>query len=398
MIQKLQKQQRTLLWVCLIFVSFVYFISSAYITNSNDGSHFALTSAIVEKGTVEIAGYEEYVEGMDYALQGNRILSDRIPGTAFLAIPFFSIGHVFSFVHDNLSEIMVLFLPQLAGVLLVYLIFRLSFYFSKNFNVSLLSALLFAFTTLVWFESTHLFSHILSAVTAFGAAYLCVKLKKGDTGKIILVAALLGLSSIIEIQNILLVPAFLLYLFSRKKIDIKFWKDKGVMMGTLVFVAVYAILIGYNYVAFSEFTIKSNKYNPNFIEEQAFSSSLSGNPIKGLDHLFTNFSEMHFVTTWADGVRHNSPGYFILSPLLLISLVGFYFFSKQYSRETELFVYIILVISLIGAFHKTVITRHVFTMLPFLWFPIIFVLDKISHLDKRTRSVLLTGISIVAVY
>lgn len=396
--QNLQKNQHILLWACLFFVSFIFFISSAYITNSNDGSHFALTSALVRDGSIEISNYKSYVQEMDYAIKGSRIFSDRVPGTAFLAMPFFFVGDAFSFLQDNLSIVTTLFLPQLAGLLLIYLIFKLSLYYSKNFNVSLISAMLFAFTTLTWFESTHLFSHILSSVTAVGAVYIAFTLKKGESKRIILIAALLALSSIIEIQNILFVPAFLLYLFSTKKVSWKFWKDKGFLFGTIVFVAIYSILIGYNYVAFDEWTIKSNKYNPNFTEEQAFSSSLSGNPVTGLDHLFTNISESRIISDWAYGIRHNSPGYLVISPLLFLSLFGFIYFFKKNRAEAFLFTYIILAISLIGAFHKTVITRHIFTVLPFLWFPIIFMLRKISKMGKIMKYIWFTSIIGISIY
>ena len=43
----LSRRQKGVLAAFFISVNFLYFISSAYITTSNDGSHFALTAALV---------------------------------------------------------------------------------------------------------------------------------------------------------------------------------------------------------------------------------------------------------------------------------------------------------------------------------------------------------------
>jgi hypothetical protein len=387
----LTKKQNKIIIAVLILFSFLFFISSAYITNSNDGSHFALTSALVQDKSVNISNFMDYTDYKDYAIKDGNYYSDRIPGTAFLAVPFFIVGHFFS-----VSEVTVLFLPQIAGVLLIYLMFILSFYYTKKFNISLLSTILFGLTTSVWFESTHLFSHILSAVTAFGAVVLAIVIQKNSEKyllKCLGIAGLLGFSSIIEIQNIMIVPAVLIYLFVSKKINYK-----KIKFPAFLFIFIYAILIGYNYIAFDEFTIKSNKYNPEFPEEQTYFSSLSGDALSGLDHLFFNLTEPNIIYDFAFAIRHNSPGFFILSPLLFLALFGFIKFFKKYTKEALLFAYIIIFISLIGAFHNTVITRHIFTMLPFLWFPIIFSFEKIFNLKKISKYIWLFLIIVTSIY
>mgnify|MGYP001080625548 CR=1 FL=1 len=82
----LLKSQRKILLTFLIATNFVYFISSAYIICSNDGSHFALVSALVEKGSVKINDFVNYTRMVDYAYKDDEYYSDRAPGTAFLSI------------------------------------------------------------------------------------------------------------------------------------------------------------------------------------------------------------------------------------------------------------------------------------------------------------------------
>jgi hypothetical protein len=65
---------------------------------------------------------------------------------------------------------------------------------------------------------------------------------------------------------------------------------KTIGISVALFLGAILILIAYNYIAFGEITLKSNKYNPAFPEEKSFLTSLSGDFIPGLDFLFTNIS------------------------------------------------------------------------------------------------------------
>ncbi len=78
----------------LIFltVSSIYFAALSGVTSSNDGSHYALVRALVDRRSFEIAPYLEFTEHQDYSLNGERRYSDRPPGTALLAAPLYALG------------------------------------------------------------------------------------------------------------------------------------------------------------------------------------------------------------------------------------------------------------------------------------------------------------------
>ena len=398
------RSQRKVLFTFLLMTNFIYFISSAYITCSNDGSHFALVSALVEQGSVKINDFVEYTRMVDYAYKDGEYYSDRTPGTAFLSIPFYSFGKLlretrlgnYLSSHENICEVFVIFLPNIAGTLAVLLMFELFILFEFDFRASLFSSFIFAFATLSWFESTHLFSHVISMATVLGAVYLVIMMKEFDyehLEHIIGISALLSLASIIEIQNILFVGAFLVYILLSVKISVKNVLSKDVLvpllLAILVFVAIYSSLLVYNLIAFNELTIKSNRYNPRFSEERSLFTSLSGNFLVGLDRLFTNFLNSEAILDWSKGIKNSTPGLFVVSPILLLSFIGFYDFLKSNKHEAVLFLMLILTEVGIVAFHKTVLTRHITTILPFLFFPVSFVIEKSFTLMKNTKNTLL---------
>jgi len=80
--------------ISLALINLLLFVSSAYIVSCNDGSHYALVSALVEKHSTEISEYMYYTWKTDYATKDGKYFSDRVPGTAFLAVPFFALGNL----------------------------------------------------------------------------------------------------------------------------------------------------------------------------------------------------------------------------------------------------------------------------------------------------------------
>ena len=158
---------------------------------------------------------------------------------------------------------------------------------------------------------------------------------------------------------------------------------KTIGISVALFLGTIFILIAYNYIAFGEITLKSNKYNPAFPEEKSFLTSLSGDFIPGLDFLFTNFLNNEVWFNWELGGQNNIPGLFITSPILILSFFGFILFFKKFKKEAILFFLIFLINVLIAALHKTVLTRHIFTITPFLFLPILFIFKYFSEIKFK---------------
>jgi len=160
----------------------LYYLSSCYINTSNDGSHYALVSAIVNKHTVEINDYIDYTGHVDYATKDGKLFSDRLPGTAFLMIPFFLFGNFLKLLHlDVLShhvpiqEVTVILLSNISGILGILFLFFLYRHFNFSFKTSLLLSITFALCTLNWQEATHVFSHAPSMCFVLMAFYFLIR-------------------------------------------------------------------------------------------------------------------------------------------------------------------------------------------------------------------------------
>lgn len=391
LVKYFSQQQSTLISV-FVLISIYYFISSCYINTSNDGSHYALVSALVNNHSVVINDYIDYTGKVDYAVKDGVFYSDRLPGNAFLMIPFFAFGNLLELVHLNtlsrhipIQEVTVIFLPNLCGVLGALFIFLLSKHFNGSFKISLTTAIVYAFCTLNLQESTHVFSHAPSMCLVLAAFYFLVKTPDIYHKQFLLFVFLLSYSIIVELQNSLLFFPALLYLYQSKKMDFKLIgkNSKVIGLSLLIISATLSVLIIYNYIAFGEITLKSNKFNPEFPEEQSFLTSLSGDFFSGLDRLFTNFLNPEVWFNFELGVKNDIPGLLVTTPILLFSIFGFYSFYRKYPKEAILFLLIIIINVLIGAFHKTVLTRHIFTITPFIFFPIFFAINSIS--DKKYK-------------
>lgn len=380
----INKHKKTItLTITLLVIGFLYFLSSNYINCSNDGSHFALVSAMVNNKSTELGEYVNYTAKIDYAVKDGKFYSDRLPGNAFLMTPFFLFGGLLTKLNVKpaitwkpIEEVSVILESNVLGVIGVFFLFLLFRHFRFSFKLSLLSATIYAVCTLNWQESTHVFSHAASMCFVIMSIYFLLKSKSIYQSSFLWAIVFLSYSLIIELQNVLFFIPIFVYIIKSNKID---FKKSTQNLKTIISIATiistgFFILLLYNYLTFGELILKSNKYNPNFPEEMSFLSSLSGNFIKGLDTLFVNFRNIKLLFNWDIAVRNETPGLFITSPILLFSIPGFVLFYKQHRNEALLFLLFIFINVFIAAFHKTVLTRHIFTITPLLFFPSIYTI------------------------
>ena len=71
-------------------VATIYFATFSGVTASNDGSHYALVRALVSQRSFEISPYLAFTENQDFATGPGGRYSDRPPGTAIWAAPFYA--------------------------------------------------------------------------------------------------------------------------------------------------------------------------------------------------------------------------------------------------------------------------------------------------------------------
>ncbi len=377
--------------VCILlflFLSSLYFATSSGITSSNDGSHYALTRAIVEKGSFEISGFSSYAEGNDIALRGDSKFSDRPPGTALVASLFYAAaGRLPSppaqlesrHDPDNPRLVYVMLLPSLAGagaVLLLYLLLRELGVSSAG---ALMASLALGLGTAHWKYSSVLFSHALSSFTVLLAVYLALRATRhGPVGWLLPLALgfILGYAVLVEYSNAILVVVVVVYLLAHAR---RVAPARPLLYGFLLVMGGLvpaAFLAFYDKVNFGGPFTLSYVYAVNYPWAGSLSETFSFSLGRGLWAMLV-WGEGG---GWCDPTCYNQ-GLFLLSPVLLLSLVGLGRAFRRAPRLLFLTTGLFIAYLLLFAKHRTL---HGFTadgryLVPFLglWcVPLGFFFDR----------------------
>lgn len=379
-------------WVALaIFVltSSVYFATLSGVTSSNDGSHYALVRAIVDRGSFEITPYLSFTEHQDYALRGDLRFSDRPPGTALVASPLYALGHLappplqqLPSKHDPDNPLLlyaVLAAPLAAAgaVSLFYLTLRRHLGCAQS--GALFATLALAFGTTNWKYGSVLYSHALGALVVSLSLYLVFALESQTKRQWLLALALgfvLGFSPLVEYTNLPFAAVMGLYAlpgFRERHADrdgevseIWWWGLITALIGGLIPIA---FLLVYNTVNFggpfelSTFNVDTVRWPQNEGMAADFATPLS----VGLPAMLFFGQE--------------NQGLFLLSPVALIGLIGaidlIRFSRKRSALVLGLFVMMLLIFSKSTTFNAATNDGRYLTPFLGLWFTAVaFAIDR----------------------
>jgi hypothetical protein len=359
-----------------LFLCGVYFATLSGITSSNDGSHYALTRTMVENGRFTLNQFDDYAEGNDIALVGDKLYSDRPPGNALAAALFYTAAGPLPAPpaplpsrHDaeNPRLLYVLLLPVLAGAgtaVLLYTILRAQ---AIPRPAAVLATLFFALGTAHWKYSTVLFSHALSSFLILLSVYLAWRWSAESPAReraaYGLLGGLLGFSVLVEYSNGLLVLIITLYLVWMARPFTPAHLHRRLLPYAAAGLLSAAFLAFYNNSNFgSPFTL-SYSYAVNYPWAGDFRSTFSTPLRQGLQAMLF-FGESG---GWCGGPCYNQ-GFLLLSPLLWAALPGLFLFWRRDRRAFLLVNGIFLTYLLLFAKHHT---AHGFTgdgryLVPFL--------------------------------
>ncbi len=376
----------------MLFVglSSLYFATVSGITSSNDGSHYALTRAMAENHTFALMPFDNYAEGNDIAIRDGAFYSDRPPGTAVLATLFYTLAQYLPAPltplpsrHDaeNPRLLYVMLLPVLAGTgtaVLLYLFLRQQ---GVTMAGAVTAVIMFSLGTAQWKYSTVLFSHALSGFLVLLAIVLVTRLETRDWRleteqspvsslqspnlwfRYLFLGFVLGFSVLVEYSNGLLVVLVGLFVllgvrpFTLRRILVK--------MGPFILGGLIpaGFLATYNNVNFGSPLTLSYAYAINYPWAGNFFSTFSWPLLPGLQALLI----------WGEGggwcnLTCYNQGIFLLSPIMLLALPGFWLYFRHARRPFWLTTTVFLVYLLLFAKH---FTSHGFTgdgryLVPFL--------------------------------
>jgi hypothetical protein len=184
----------------LLALTYCLYVSSTYgLISSNDGSHFATTRALVERGGFRIG--DGFVFALnDVSVHDGKRYSSKPPGTGILAVPLYGVAKLahdwlqsppeeaegvwldvllrvarefeydvspaaFRAVHvaSRPEQAMTALLASMAGTLGLWMFYRCSRRLGASWPASLVGLLALALGSVYWRYSTALFAHVISA-------------------------------------------------------------------------------------------------------------------------------------------------------------------------------------------------------------------------------------------
>ncbi len=209
------RRDRAIAATLFVIVSSIYFATLSGITSSNDGSHYALVRAMVDRGSFEISPFLAFTEHQDFAERGELRFSDRPPGTALIAAPLYALGYLaptppapLPSKHDAenprlLYAVLAAPLSAAGAVAICYLTLRQRL--QRSESSALLIAIALALGTISWKYGSVLYSHAVGMLVVWAAFAITLRLEQrplsGQRWWLAL-GAVLGFAPLVEYTNL----------------------------------------------------------------------------------------------------------------------------------------------------------------------------------------------------
>lgn len=395
-------------WIIFITLLAAYAYIFPHWVDWNQNTRFDLVAAIVERGTLSIDNYSGNTG--DYAIYQQHTYSDKAPGLSWLAVPVYALirplTHInfiqsiidqlgrspaavatinrpidqiapaeFVFAADiTLTTWLVIALPAaLFGILLFEFLDRLG----CSARARIFSILIYGLATPVFPYAATFYGHQPAAIMLFAAfAWLHVQHARSLRGReLIAIGALLGYSVITEYPAVLIAAIIFIYgVWIVRRFDQIFKVVLGGLIPLLILGSYNAAIFGspftltYQYVA--------NPRLQALVNTGILSASLpTAEAIWGLTL---------------------SPyrGLFFMSPILLLSIIGFGLLARRSSFRAEWltsFSIVVLFFLLVSASVQwfggyAAGPRYLVPMLPFLVWPLAAAIDRVEQ-DRSKKQI-----------
>jgi len=383
-------RDRVIAVVLFVVVSSVYYATAVGISSSNDGSHYALLRAMVDQGQFRIDDYAQHAEGNDLAIRDDVVYSDRPPGTALMAVPFYVIGKVlpapirpmYARYDEGFPPLAyIVMLPVITGAAAVVILYLVLRSYEIGQGAALATSLASAFGTTLWKYGSVMFSHAPSALLIMGGVALAIRIGREGRIRPLLGLALgfvLGLSVVVEYSNTIFVVVVLIYITATVGRRVIRGRGEWIGGGALAVGMVLPIgfLLYYNTINFGGPFFTSYKYAINYPWAASFGTTFDVPLWKGLPGIL-----------WygLDLADQENQGILLLMPVLLIGAAGVWAYLRRSVREAIFVLGLFLIYLLLFAKHHTFsgFTADTRYLTPFLglWFiPISFALETVFTL------------------
>jgi hypothetical protein len=366
-------ESRALCFFLLLFV--LYWKAPENYIGTNPSARFNLTKAIVFDHSLIIDKYVE--KNMDWSKRDGHYYTNKAPGSSLVVLPFYAafvavekamgldpLEHELDIQTECRADVFATALPSvlLSFFLLRYLLSKLKQANAKS-NDAWIAVFTFAVGTIAFLYSTQLWGHQTASAFLFLCFYFLVRGQR-----LWLAGAFFGMAVLTEYTTLLASPALVAYLllkngFSKHKLKTLLEFAIGGLPFAIVFFT-------YHKIAFGEWT--AMPMDPRFANPYLL--SLGEERLFGV-YGFPSMDALYGITFGTDR------GLFFLSPILLLSALGFcrWFRVKTERAEASVCLWWILVCTLVNicfnGWHGGFCAgpRYLTPMLPFLCAPLLWV-------------------------
>lgn len=273
--------------------------------SANELTRWATAASLVEKSSFEISWTEDLIgKNVDTARVGDKIYSNKPPGTAVLAAPFYALTRLFTGAPDA-SNIRISWFVMRFFLSTLPLLFLALWLYNRDSDEISLAALLFATPLFVY--SLLFFSHVLVAVLLYFAFRLLYDTERVFLRNCIAGGFLCGLAVTCEFPAIVPVAVFGGGLFFADRRN-RFQNLSAFAIGGLPFAI---LLLIYNYAVFGSPFALSYAYEsfPEWAE-------VAGQGVFGIG--FPTLSNIYLL------LFSPARGLFFYAPILFLPLVAFF--------------------------------------------------------------------------
>lgn len=287
----------------------------SYIDSYDAEMIYRTTKSLVENGNITIED-ELFHVSEPYSRYGI--------GQAIIQVPLYIAGKIFF-----TPAIGVSFLNQIVVAVSVVVLMQFLLLFQFNKKQSYILSSIFCFGTMIWPYSKYLFTEPIVMLLTLSSCYYLVKFHFTKENKYLSFSAIsVGASVLFKESSIIIVPCQAIYLYL-----ILFRCSNNTGSSIFKSIKVISTFIGILLI-FILIEMRFNLYRYNSVFNAGYEyESFTSNIFNGL-----------FGLTISTG-----KGFFVFSPILIVSLLGIVDFYKRYFKEFVLFMSIILVYTLFFA-------------------------------------------------
>jgi tetratricopeptide (TPR) repeat protein len=297
-----------------LWILAIYFFLAIYLLpmfphggSANELTRWATAASLVEKGTFEISWTEDLIgKNVDTARVGDKTYSNKPPGTAVLAAPFYALTRIFVGAPDA-SNIRISWFVMRLFLSTLPLLFLGFWLYGRDSDELSIAALLFG--TPLFLYSLLFFSHVLVAVLIYFAFRLLYDTERIFLRNCVLAGFLSGLAVTCEFTAVIPVLVFGVGLFFADR------RNQHRLQNLFIFAlggAPFAILLlVYNYAIFGSPFALSYAYEsfPEWAE-------VAGQGVFGIG--FPTLSNIYLL------LISPSRGLFFYAPILFLPIVAFF--------------------------------------------------------------------------